>query len=89
MFDNAKLEASQRALAHAVDVLRLRASAAAAATATAKYEGGRMGSESHGRPWLAVSPEGLCVALRACVDNARAGGGRGTGRRGIAQGCEG
>lgn len=73
-FDSAKLEASQRALAHAVDVLRFRA-ADAAATHKASTNGtsGVNMTAASSSSWLAVSPEGLCVALRACVDNARAG----------------
>ncbi|CAN0481669.1 unnamed protein product, partial [Laminaria digitata] len=82
VFDTAKLEASQRALAHAVDLLRCRAASAAAeaamaasaaAEASAAGRGFEAGLELRGpaRRRLAMSPEGLCVALRACVDNSR------------------
>lgn len=77
MFDTAKLEASQRALSHAVDMLRVRAAVASSSAAAAANDGGFEVS----RPlWLAVSPEGLCVALRACVDTGRGtvGGAGGT-----------
>ncbi|CAM9462903.1 unnamed protein product, partial [Ectocarpus fasciculatus] len=75
-FDTAKLEASQRALAHAVDVLRCQAAAAAAAAEAAAGGGtppGPLVAVAVSR--LAVSPEGLCVALRACVENGGGGGG--------------
>lgn len=82
VFDTAKLEASQRALAHAVDLLRCRASSSKAEAALAKSnaaEASAAGREfgaglelrGPGRRRLAMSPEGLCVALRACVDNSR------------------
>lgn len=70
MFDTAKLEASQRALTHAADVLRWNAAASAAEAAPAK---GSLAEPALGSSWLAVSPEGMCLALRACVEN---GGGR-------------
>lgn len=76
MFDTAKVEASQRALAHAVDVMRCRAAAAAAATAIAGAPDGDDGLSGPVSPRLAVNPEGLCLALRACVEN---GGGGGVG----------
>eukprot|EP00903_Cladosiphon_okamuranus_P015217 g14064.t2 len=79
VFDTAKLEASQRALAHAVNALRCRAAAeaTAAASAMAGVAGALPGPVAGSR--LAVSPEGLCLALRACVENGGGGGGRGGG----------
>lgn len=47
-------------LAHAVDVLRWRAAAVA-----------RDSSIASRRRWVTNKPEGLCAALRACVENAR------------------
>lgn len=79
MFDTVKLEASQRALAQAVDVLRWRAAAEASVDRAA-------GPGVSRRPWHAVSPEGLCVALRACVDNARTESGRNGGVAGTGVG---
>lgn len=76
-FDTAKLEASQRALAHAVDLLRCRAAAQAAQAAG--VAGALPGPVAVAVSRLAVSPEGLCMALRACVENGGGGSGRGGG----------
>lgn len=88
MFDTAKVEASQRALAHAVDVVRCRAAAAASATAVAGAGGAPDDDNCLSgpvSPRLAVNPEGLCLALRACVENG-GGGGVGGGFGGVGGG---
>ena len=77
MFDEAKLEASQRALSHCVDFLRCCAAAESNRTLVA----GSGLETSVRRPWLSEKPEELCVALRACVDIVRGGGGARRGPR--------
>ncbi|CAM9538956.1 unnamed protein product [Ascophyllum nodosum] len=77
MFDEAKLEASQRALSHCVDFLRCCAAAESNRTLVA----GSGLETSARRPWLSEKPEELCVALRACVDIVRGGGGARRGPR--------
>ncbi|CAM9255832.1 unnamed protein product [Scytosiphon promiscuus] len=88
VFDTAKLEASQRALTHAADVLRWTASASAAEAAAAAAAAAASVPATAALPalvvgatWLAVSPEGLCLALRACVENG--GGSCGMGGAGV------
>lgn len=75
MFDSAKLEASQRALARSVDFLRFSAAAETKRVLKARSE-----LEASPYPWLAEKPEELCLVLRACVDTIRGGGGAGVGR---------
>lgn len=85
MFDTAKLEASQRALTHAADVLRWTAAASAAEATAAAAEAAAAGA-LHApavASWLAERPEGLCLALRACVENG--GGSCGTGVAGVGE----
>ncbi|CAM9536402.1 unnamed protein product [Pylaiella littoralis] len=83
MFDTAKVEASQRALAHAVDVVRCRAAASAATAARLRRAPDALsgaGAEATATASrVAVNPEGLCVALRACVENGGGGGAGGGG----------